>query len=420
MPGAMRRSSSFLVATLVLAAGTLAALPDRTARAATPIPADELEIREIVLSLSDPATEGRAPGTQGIERAAALVSGLFDRVGLTPAGDGGTWFQSFTSPKVSGATMRNVIGILPGTGEGFVIVGAHYDHLGLDADRALMPGADDNASGVAALFRIAKELKEDPSQHRRSVLFIAWSGEELGLLGSRWYVEHPVKPLESTYAMVNLDTVGRMEGKSLIALDASSAAELPAALRGVNLAFGLDLSVPEKSPQGSDQVSFIEKGIPAVHFFTGANSDYHRSSDTPDKLSYQGILRVASFSAELVRYLADREAPLTFIAPATAAARPPTAASGGAPARRSSIGTIPDFTWSGPGVQISGAVPGSPAEKAGFRKGDRIVAIDGEKINGIEDYTAVLRAHSPGDKVRVTYSRDGKEETVEIVLAERK
>lgn len=391
-------------------------------------PKDLFDTKELILALTDPSCEGRYPGTAGIDKAAEIVAGSFDRAGLRPAGDNGTWFQSFADPKFPNATLRNVVGILHGSAQGptedaFVVIGAHYDHLGRDANRALTPGADDNASGVAALCAIARAIAADPSPHRRSILFISFTGEEEDLLGSRWYTSHPVVPLASTIGMICLDTVGRMEGNRLIALNAASGAELPSSLRGVNLGFGLDLAIPEKGPFGSDQLSFIEKGVPALQLCTGANADYHRATDTPDKLNYEGIGTIASFTAELARFLADRDRPLNFVAPAIEKrAASPQAAAGGTPARRASLGTIPDFsgTDGAPGVPISGVLPGSPAEKAGLMKGDRITAIDDEKIGGIEDYTAVLKSHSPGDTVRVTFAREGKEQRVRATLGERK
>ncbi len=396
------------------------------AGAASPSGASLTDEKELILQLTDPSCEGRYPGTAGIDKAAEIVAGRFDHAGLKPAGDNGTWFQSFTDPKFPGATLRNVVGILPGSAPnpasgGFVVIGAHYDHLGRDEKLALTPGADDNASGVAALCAIAQELVADPSPHRRSILFISFSGEEEGLLGSRWYVAHPIEPLEATVAMICLDTIGRMQANRLLALNASSAAELSSALHGVNLGFGLDLAVPEKGPFGSDQLSFIEKGIPAFQLCTDPNADYHRSSDTPDKLNYEGIASIAAFTAEVARFLADRDRPLTFVAPAAAKATLPAGAAT-ASGRRASLGTIPDFsgTDTAPGVPINGVLPGSPAEKAGLQKGDRITAIDGEKISDIEDFTAVLKSHAPGDKVRVTFVRGGKEQTVEATLAERK
>jgi hypothetical protein len=419
--------------TALLAGIALLAIAPHASSAGAPTP---LDARGLVLTLADPSCDGRAPGTPGLDKAAEIVAGALDNAGLEPAGDQGTWFQPFTpEPSAAppagvpaipkGTVLRNVVGILPGSGDGFVVIGAHYDHLGRDRDGALYAGADDNASGVAVLILAARELVADPSPHRRSILFVSWSGEEEGLLGSQWYVAHPLRPLASTIAMINMDTVGRMENNRLIILNASSAAELAPALRGVDLAFGLDLAIPEKGPFGSDQLSFIEKGIPAVQLFTGANADYHRPTDTPEKLDYAGIVTIASYTAELARFLADRDAPLTFVSPAkeieaTEAAR---AAGGPTPSgRRASLGTIPDFSGADaePGVPISGVLPGSPADKAGLKGGDRLTAMDGERLSGIEDFTAALKAHAPGDTVRVTFVRAGKEETVVAVLGERK
>jgi hypothetical protein len=370
-------------------------------------------------------------GTKGIDLAAEKVAACFGRVGLNPAGDAGTWFQSFKpeGPKIADAvrlpagakwgemTLRNVVGILPGTADGCVIVGAHYDHLGRDAKGNVYSGADDNASGVAALCEIARILAAGPARER-SVIFVAFSGEEEGLLGSQWYADHPVVPLESTIAMINLDTVGRMESRRLLVLSASSAIELPDALRGINLEYDFDLAIPEKGPFGSDQVSFLSKGVPSVHIFTGPNADYHRITDTAAKINYEGLRETAAFAAEMARYLADRDRRLTFVPPGADRVRQPEGSQPAAP-RRVSLGTIPDMTFQGDGVLISGVLPASPAEKAGLRKGDRIVGVDEEKVSGLEDYSGILKSHKPGDAIRVRIVRDGAELAIEATLVER-
>jgi aminopeptidase N len=362
-----------------------------------------------------------------------VVAASFKAAGLKPAGDQSSWFQSFTpeGPKIIDAvrlpagakwgqmTLRNVIGMIPGTGDGCVIVGAHYDHLGLSAKGSVYPGADDNASGVTALCDIARALAAEPA-HRRSIVFIAFSGEEEGMLGSLWYVEHPVLPLESAIAMINLDTVGRMEGRRLLILSASTAGELPEAFRGINLEYGFDLAVPEKGPFGSDHVPFVSKGVPAAHLFTGANADYHRTTDAPGKINYEGLREIAAFTAEAVRFLADRDRRLTFVAPPSDNAKAPTAASQPTTPRRVSLGTIPDMAFQGDGVLVSGVLPGSPAEKAGLQKGDRIVGVNDEKVSGLEDYSAALKGHKPGDAIRVRVVRDGAELVVDAILVERK
>jgi len=433
----MRTSKMYKVTLVVLALALAWSWPDASGSSSSDSSRADPRveaIRAIVAELTDPAMDGRGPGSKGLDRAADVVASRFKRAGLRPAGDDGGWFQSFTPdrPMLRDAVLlpkekqwgaiplRNVVGILPGTEEGCVVLGAHYDHLGRDADGQIFPGADDNASGVAALCAVAAELAGEPAR-RRSILFVAFSGEEEGCLGSRWYVAHSRQPLASTIAVLNLDTVGRMDGRRLLVLSSASAAELPQALRGVNLGFDLDLAIPEKSPLASDQIPFLEKGIPGLHFFTGPNADYHRRTDTAEKLNYEGAGEVAAFVAETARFLADRDRPLTFISPGVekvAGASPSSAQPG--TQRRASLGTIPDFAGEGRGVLLADVVPGSPAEKAGMQKGDRILAVDGEEIGSLEDLQAVLKSHQPGDRVSVRFSRDGKEQTIEATLTERK
>jgi aminopeptidase N len=391
------------------------------------------DLRAFVAGLSDRALQGRGAGSAGLDKAAEMIAARFAEAGLKPAADAGGWFQSFrpVGPRLTDAvrlpagakwgeiTLKNVVGLLPGTGEGVVVVGAHYDHLGLDAGGNPYPGADDNASGVAALCAIARDLAAEPP-HRRGVVFVAFSGEEAGLLGSQWYVEHPVVPLESTIGMINLDTVGRMEEHRLLIFSSSSALEYPATLRGINLQIGLELSIPEKGPIGSDQVSFLSKGVPALHFFTGPNADYHRTSDTADKINYAGLREVVSFAEETVRFLAGRDRNLTFVPPGAGQMKPPASSAAPSAPRRVSLGTIPDMAFEGDGVLVSGVLPGSPAEKAGLQKGDRIVGVDDDKVSGLEDYSGILKSHKPGDVIRVRFVRDDKEQTVEATLVERK
>ena len=393
-------------------------------------PSRASEPKDLVTALCDTALDGRVVGSAGCDRAAELIAARLEKAGLDPAGDAGTWYQSFKPdrPGIADAvrlpaearwgdmTLRNVVGIIKGSGEGCVVVGAHYDHLGSNPAGEVYRGADDNASGVAVLCQMASKLAAEPPR-RRSIVFVAFTGEEVGLLGSRWYVDHPALPLEKTMAMINFDTVGRLSPeKRLLILNAASARELPEMVKGINLDFDLDLAVPEKSPFGSDQVSFLLKRIPAIHFFTGPNADYHRPSDTPDKLNYEGLDTIAAFGAEAVRFLADRDRPLTFVDQSIETPKPAQTA---AP-RRVSLGTIPDMADQGDGVLVSGVLPGSPAEKAGLKTGDRIVSVDGEKVGGLEDYSGILKGHQPGDRIRITYTRDGKTETIEAALAERK
>jgi len=197
-----------------------------------------------------------------------------------------------------------------------------------------------------------------------------------------------------------------------------AARQLPDVVEGVNVGFGLALVLPAHDPGGSDQASFLKRGVPALQVFTGANPDYHRPSDTPDKIDYAGLEEVAGFTAELVLYLAERVDPLTFVPPGAADAAPPP----GPPRaeRRVSFGSIPDFAHEGAGILLTGVIPGSPADQAGLRAGDLIVSFSGVAIDDLQGFSDVLRSLDPGDSVEVVYERDGERRTVASTVVERK
>ncbi len=393
-------------------------------------PRDQIE--GVIDSLCAPRMEGRVVGSSGIDAAAQFIVNQLRTSGLEPAGDDQGWYQEFipAGPLIADAVIlpdgaawgsmkvRNIIGRIPGETEGSVILGAHYDHLGRNEDGEIMPGADDNASGVAVMLAVAAELAREAPLHR-AVLFVAFSGEEVGLLGSRWYVDHPALPLEHTIAMINLDTVGRMEERRLFIFSTETAAEFPRMFNGINLGFGFDLSMSRKAPVASDHIVFAEKGIPAVHFFTGPNADYHRPGDLPEKINLDEVAEIASFTAEAVRFLSDRDRDLTFLPPGAEKLEAPKS-EGPRSKRRVSLGSIPDFNDEGEGVLLSGVLPGSPAEKVGLRKGDRVVSVDDGKIGNLEDYSIALKSYDPGDTIRIGFIRDGAILEVSATLVERR
>ena len=376
---------------------------------------------------------GRLIGSPGADSAGAYLARRFGEVGLTPLPGG--WFQEFavdsTSPAathfgLAGARGRNVIGYLRGRdparrGE-LVIIGAHYDHLGpgrfsaLDPDQAGQThnGADDNASGTSALIRIAAELGKAPPA--RSVLFIAFSGEEEGLLGSAWYVRHPRLSMDSVQAMVNLDMVGRLRNDRLIVYGTATAEEFPGLLDSLNATAGFELHAKGDGYGPSDQSSFFAAGKPVLHLFTDLHEDYHRASDDWDKLNYPGLDRVADFAASIVRALADRAAPLTFISAPPPA---PVAAGNGSPGYGTYLGTIPDMTESPGGVRVTGVRAGSPAETAGLRAGDILIRLGDHPVSDLESMTVALRAHQPGDVVELVILRDGAEIHLTATLGSR-
>ncbi|WDT81383.1 MAG: M20/M25/M40 family metallo-hydrolase [Candidatus Manganitrophus sp.] len=322
--------------------------------------------------------------------------------------------------------MKNVIGILPGSRPEWagqsVVVGAHYDHLGEgwpdvhQGDKGKVhPGADDNASGVAILLELARVLaKEKPPE--RTVIFVAFSGEEAGRRGSKRFVAHSKNfPPEKMMGMVNLDTVGRLGQNKLLVFGTGSAEEWIHLFNGVGFVTGVPIQSAQKDLGTSDQVSFADAGVPAVQLNSGPNLDYHRPSDTADKIDQAGLIKVASVLKEAVAYLTTRPGPLTSLLPQRRAGEPPAPA----PGRKVSLGTIPDFGDQGKGILLEGIIPGSPADQAGLQKGDRIVRIGAVPITNLRDFSEFLKTLHPGDRISILFLRDGKEQTAEATVKER-
>jgi hypothetical protein len=362
--------------------------------------------------LAAPGLAGRGLGSQGLVKAAAYIAERFQQAGLKPGGDAGGFFQKFSTPK---GEASNVIGVLPGSkpelqGQS-AILSAHYDHLG-DGH----PGADDNASGVAVMLELAKVLASG-EKPQRTLVFIAFSAEESGLLGSKHYVEHPAFPLDKLMGVVNLDTVGRLGDGRVSVFATGTASEWQHIFRGASFVTGVESrNIPDATLQSSDHASFIAKGVPAVHLFTQAHADYHKPTDTADKVDAAGLVKVAALAKEAVVYLGERPQPLTnTIKPAAAGA--PAAPAGGE--RRVSFGSIPDFAFAGPGVRVGGVTAGSPAERAGLKEGDVVTAIDGKEVANLQGFSDLLRTLSVGQTVAVSFTRDGKPQQASLTLAAR-
>jgi hypothetical protein len=385
--------------------------------------------------LADDRLDGRLTGTPAADTAAAYIQRRFEAIGLQAPATG--WFQEFRVEgnlaqrlALTGRTGRNVIGLLPGSDparrEDIVVVGAHYDHLGSGAFGALDPdsagrahnGADDNASGVAALLNIAQRLAQDPPA--RTIMFIAFSGEELGLLGSSHYVREPVAPMARTVAMVNFDMVGRLRDNRLIIYGTETAREFNASLDSLNWSAAFDLRKRGDGFGPSDQSAFFAVKKPVLHFFTDLHEDYHRSTDDWEKINVAGMLKVTEFATRMILAIADAPAPPTFVEqpnPHAQAALPPAAQT---PGYGAYLGTVPDMAGDvAAGVRLSGVRSGSPAEKAGLRRDDVITRIGAHRVADLQAMTDALRAHRPGDIVAVEVERDGKPVTLTVTLGVR-
>ncbi len=312
---------------------------------------------------------------------------------------------------------RNVLGMIPprGTSE-YVVVGAHYDHLGhgetsglarKDEEGKIHPGADDNASGTAAVLELAASLADElgktPLPKQRGIIFALWSGEELGLLGSAHFVEHPSVPLSNVVAYVNFDMVGRLRDNKLTLQGVGSSTAWRKLIEKRNVAAGFNLTLQDDPYLPTDVTSFYPKNVPVLSFFTGSHEEYHRPADTPDTLNYEGLERITKFARALVLDLAknaDR--------PDYAKVARSDTGGGGREQLRAYLGTIPDYATEVQGVKISGTRAGSPADKAGLKGGDVIVEFNGQKVANIYDYTYAMDAVKIGQPVKIIVLRDGK------------
>jgi len=327
------------------------------------------------------------------------------------------------------AQTRNVAGILRGRDESrTLVVGAHYDHLGLGTESSLAPdtglphvGADDNASGTAAMLGVARRLAERMKggwRPEHNIVFAAFTGEESGLLGSSHFTDDPPVPLNTIEAMLNMDMVGRLRDNRLMVMGTGTSEHFPALVANVNRRSARDSFALRTSSDGygpSDHSSFYKRQIPVLMLFTGAHADYHKPSDTWNKVHANGVARVASFAAALIESLDARPKPPYRKAEADSTVGR-IAGGGGYGAY---LGTIPDYMQTEGGVLLSGVRAGGPAAVAGLQGGDVIVQFDGVRVDNIYDYTYALRSRKPGQQVRVTVKRAGTERTYVVTLSRR-
>ncbi len=403
-------------------------LPARTPLAELPPAYDAAGLQRTVAELADEELEGRGLGSMGLARATNLVEDRFEAAALEPAGDGGyrqRWTWTGGDPERE-MELVNLVARVPGRDPKLadqpVLVIAHLDHLGRGwpdvrsgNENRVHPGADDNASGVAVLLELAKAMAAEPPRPR-PILFAAVTGEEAGLLGSRHLLDS-MAPDIRPFACVNLDTVGRLADGKLYVLNAETAREWRFIFMGVGYTTGAPVAVVSEALDASDQVACIEHGVPAVQLFTGPTPDYHRPSDTADRIDADGMVVVTEAAHEAVGYLAERTEALTVtIAASEGAGEPPPPH---AARRRASLGTMPDFAFEGPGVRVQQVMPGSAAEEAGIETGDVILAIDGERVSDLRSFSGLLKQRSPGDAVEVTVERSGEKMILEAVLGAR-
>lgn len=325
-------------------------------------------------------------------------------------------------------TVRNVMAALPGAdpalAKQWIVLGGHYDHLGLGGTSSLAPslqgqphhGADDNASGTAGVIELARLAAQNKADWKHSVLFIAFAGEEVGLLGSAYFANHPTVPFSAIDAMVNMDMIGRMAGERLYIGGAGTAANFRSAIDESAKGLGLNITTTASGYGPSDQTAFNAKKVPVLAFYTGAHTDYHKPSDTADKINTAGAMKVLALVYKMAGRLDGEAQKIAYVD--VKEAQPALRGSGGGYGPY--FGSVPDFRDDVKGVQFSDVVANSPAGKAGLKGGDIMIEFDRKPVTSLADYAFVLRQKKPGDVVNVVVKRGSAEVRVDVTLEARK
>ncbi|MFN5712703.1 MAG: M20/M25/M40 family metallo-hydrolase [Bacteroidota bacterium] len=371
------------------------------------------KIKSHITYLASDELKGRGTGTAEELKAAEYIAQQFAAVKIKPMGEKGGYLQShqFNEPANPHATgtdtagkkrnLVNVIGYLDNGAKHTIVIGAHYDHLGLGHDGNSLDanpkdkihnGADDNASGTAGVIELARYYVSNNRKESYNFLFICFSGEELGLYGSKQYCEHPVVPLMDVNMMINMDMIGRLEptSKKLMVYGVGTAPEFVNLIAGIKSEMTIMTDSAGVGP--SDQTSFYLKDIPVLHFFTGQHSDYHKPSDDADKVNIDGEKMVLDFIVQTIAEV-EKLPKLKFLK--TRSSKTDT------PSFKVTLGIMPDYMFSGVGVHIDGVTEGKPAFKAGLQKGDVIVKLGEHSIKDMQAYMKALSMFKKGDTTTV-------------------
>jgi Peptidase family M28/PDZ domain/PA domain len=330
------------------------------------------------------------------------------------------------------ATVNNVLAYLPGKTDEYVIVGAHYDHLGYgNADSLapsqigqIHPGADDNASGTSGVLELACLFAPLKGQLPRGILFMSFAGEELGLLGSAHWTQQPTHPLDKAVAMINMDMIGRIRDRKIYVGGVGTGTTFAELLKDVGQHHDFQADATERGGYGSsDHTSFTTKQVPVLFFFSGLHADYHKPSDTWDKIDAPDAVQLLDMIADVMDHLTDgtpRPQYVRVADPENPHGEVASHSSGTVSGYGPDFGSIPDFTEIPNGVRFADIRPGSPAAKAGFKGGDILIEFDGKKIQNLYDFTYALRAEKPGQEVLVKVLRGDQTIEAKVLLTERK
>jgi hypothetical protein len=376
--------------------------------------------------LASDKMKGRGTGSKEEKKAAKYIAKYYKKLGLAPKGDDGSFYHEFTfkrgkdphgneAAEAVPENSRNVVAFLDNGAASTVVIGAHFDHLGLGHDhnsREANPngmihnGADDNASGTAGVMELARLFKENNVKEQYNFLFMHFSGEELGLVGSKKYCERPTIDLKSVNYMLNMDMIGRLNAEKVLKLGGVGTSpnfvpmvnELKSEIRVKQDSSGMD---------ASDHTSFYLKDIPVLFAFTGQHDDYHKASDDVDKINFDGEVLVLEYLAKAIQVL-DNQPKQVFQLTKSNQQK-----SGGF---KVTMGVMPDYVFEGKGMRIDGVTDGKPAFKAGLKKGDVVVKLGEDEVKDVMGYMQVLGKYKKGDATTVTVKRGEEEKTLNVTF----
>ena len=381
------------------------------------------DLKQDVMVLADDDMEGRETGTPGEKKAADFIVKRFQEIGIGAFGTDG-FLQGYDrkikanphaegdSPDDTVITGNNVIGYIDNKADHYVVIGAHYDHLGYGEDgslhrgeKAIHNGADDNASGIAIMLYLADRLGNNQIAENHNYVFIAFSGEEKGLWGSNYFVKNPTYDLEKTSFMINMDMVGRLNEERKIAINGvGTSPGFDALLDSMNTyEFSVVKSLSGVGP--SDHTSFYLQDLPVLQFFTGQHEDYHKPSDDLELLNYEGMMDIGNYIYDFISAL-DGEGKIEFTKTVDESAETPRFTV--------TLGVVPDYLYDEKGMRIDGVSEGRPASKAGLIKGDIVIELGGVEVIDMMSYMKQLATYKEGDKATVKVLRDNAEVEAEV------
>ena len=383
---------------------------------------DKVNIQQHIKVLASDSLEGRGTGTAGEKLAATYIQAQFKKLGVQPKGDNKLYTQAFSfNYGVHGAgkegTAYNVVGYIDNKAANTIIIGAHYDHLGLgnqgsslelNSANKIHNGADDNASGTSGVIELARYFQENKKKEKYNFLFICFSGEELGLFGSKYFTEHPTIDLTRINYMVNMDMIGRLNAGRELSISGTGTSPVfePLLKKLTKDKFNAKLDSSGTGP--SDHTSFYLKDIPVLHFFTGSHNDYHKPGDDADKINYEGEVDVLNLIIKMIEEL-DSEPKLAFL-------QTKSNTMNEARSFKVTLGVMPNYTATVAGLQVDGVTEGRPAQKAGILPGDVITKIGDRDIKDIEQYMEALGVFEKGQTVPVKVIRNKKEVTLSLTF----